>query len=59
MLGYGIDIEDIVQCMWHRPLGVKGLTWYIYSFVVNYGVAVVLLEGKLERLTKAIELVKQ
>ncbi len=56
LLGYGIDIEDIVQ---RGPLGIEGLTQYICSFVVDYGVTGALLEGKLERLSKAIELVKQ
>ncbi len=59
LLGYGVDIEDIAQRVRRGPLGVEGLTWYIRSFVVDYGVAGALLEGKLERLSKAIELVKQ
>jgi hypothetical protein len=40
-------------------LGVEGLAQYIHGFVVNYNITGDLLEGKLGRLLKAIELVKQ
>jgi hypothetical protein len=59
LLGYGADLEDIAQRVRRGPLGVKGLTRYIHGFVVDYGVTGELLEGKLERLYKAIEIVKQ
>ncbi|KAH8987652.1 hypothetical protein EDB92DRAFT_1948499 [Lactarius akahatsu] len=59
LLGYGADIEDIAHCVRHRPLGVEGLTWYIHGFVIDYGITGRLLEGKLERLLKAIEHVNQ
>lgn len=57
LLGYGVDIEEIAQRVRRGPLGVEGLTQYINGFVVNHGITGVLLEGKLERLSKAIELV--
>ena len=59
LLGYGIEIEDIAQRVHRGPLGVEGLARYIHGFVVDYGVTGDLLEGKLGRLLKAIELVKQ
>jgi hypothetical protein len=59
LLGYSIDVEDIMQCVHCGPLGVEGLAQYIHGFVVNYNVTGDLLEGKLGRLLKAIELVKQ
>lgn len=59
LLGYGADLEDIAQRVRRGPLGVKGLTRYIHGFVVDYGVTGELLEGKLERLYKVIEIVKQ
>lgn len=59
LLGYGVDIEDIAQRVRRGPLGVEGLTRYIKSFVVDYRITGALLEGKLERLLKAIELLKQ
>jgi hypothetical protein len=59
LLGYGIDIEDIAQRVRCGPLGIEGLTQYIRGFVVDYHITGVLLEGKLERLLKAIELLKQ
>jgi hypothetical protein len=59
LLGYGANLEDITQRMRRRPLGVEGLTQYIHGFVVDYSVTGELLEGKLERLYKAIEVVKQ
>ncbi|KAH9011422.1 hypothetical protein EDB83DRAFT_2322203 [Lactarius deliciosus] len=59
LLGFDIDIEKLAQRVWRGPLGVEGLTQYVRSFVVDYGVDVGLLEGKLGRLSKAIELVKQ
>ncbi|KAF8259168.1 hypothetical protein EI94DRAFT_1707336 [Lactarius quietus] len=58
-LGYGVDVEDIALRVRRGPLGVEGLTRYIHGFVVEYGITGGLLEGKLERLLKAIELVKQ
>jgi hypothetical protein len=59
LLGYGIGIEEIAQRVRRGPLGVKGLTRYINGFVVDYSITGALLEGKLERLSKAIELVIQ
>jgi hypothetical protein len=59
LLGYGLDIEEIAQRVRRGPLGIKGLTQYINGFVVDYGITGALLEGKLERLSKAIELVIQ
>ncbi|KAH9040244.1 hypothetical protein EDB84DRAFT_1647330 [Lactarius hengduanensis] len=59
LLGYGVDIEDIAHRVRRGPLGVEGLTRYIHGFVVDYGIAGGLLEGKLERLLKAIERVNQ
>jgi hypothetical protein len=59
LLGYGVDIEDIARCVRRGPLGVEGLVRYIRGFVVDYGVTGDLLEGKLDRLSKAIGLVKQ
>ncbi|KAH9003694.1 hypothetical protein EDB86DRAFT_2798425 [Lactarius hatsudake] len=58
LLGFDIDIEKLAQRVRRGPLGVEGLTQYVHSFVVDYGVAVGLLEAKLGRLSKAIELVK-
>ncbi|KAH9013987.1 hypothetical protein EDB85DRAFT_1876665 [Lactarius pseudohatsudake] len=55
LLGYGVDIEDIAHRVRRGPLGVEGLTRYIHGFVVDYGISGGLLEGKLERLLKAIE----
>jgi hypothetical protein len=59
LLGYGVDVEEIAQRVRRGPLGVEGLTRYIRGFVVTYGVPGALLEGKLERLSDAIELVIQ
>ncbi|KAH9165187.1 hypothetical protein EDB89DRAFT_1858599 [Lactarius sanguifluus] len=59
LLGYGVDIEAIEHRVRRGPLGVKGLTRYIHGFVVDYGISGGLLEGKLERLLKAIERVNQ
>ncbi|KAH9001812.1 hypothetical protein EDB86DRAFT_2827580 [Lactarius hatsudake] len=59
LLGYGVDIEDIAHRVWCGPLGIEGLTRYIHGFVVDYGITGGLLEGKLERLLKAIEHVNQ
>ena len=59
LLGYGIDINEIAQRVRRGPWGIGGLTQYIRGFVVEYGIAGALLEGKLERLLKAIELIKQ
>ncbi|KAH9011001.1 hypothetical protein EDB84DRAFT_1681136 [Lactarius hengduanensis] len=59
LLGFDIDIEKLAQRVRRGPLGVEGLTQYVRSFVVDYGVAAGLLEGKLGRLSKAIELVKR
>ncbi|KAH8982058.1 hypothetical protein EDB86DRAFT_2834542 [Lactarius hatsudake] len=59
LLGYGVDIEDIAHCVRRGPLGIEGLTRYIHGFVVDYGITGGLLEGKLERLLKAIEHVNQ
>ncbi|KAH9003649.1 hypothetical protein EDB86DRAFT_2826236 [Lactarius hatsudake] len=59
LLGYGVDIEAIEHCVRRGPLGVEGLTRYIHGFVVDYGISGGLLEGKLERLLKAIECVNQ
>jgi hypothetical protein len=38
---------------------MDGLIQYIHGFVVNYSITGELLEGKLERLSKALELMKQ
>ncbi|KAH9005732.1 hypothetical protein EDB86DRAFT_2795608 [Lactarius hatsudake] len=59
LLGYGVDTEAIEHRVRRGPLGVKGLTWYIHGFVIDYGISGGLLEGKLERLLKAIECVNQ
>ena len=59
LLVYGINIDEIAQHVQCRPWGIGGLTQYIRGFVVKYGIAGALLKGKLKRLLKAIELVKQ
>ncbi|KAH9021614.1 hypothetical protein EDB85DRAFT_2278387 [Lactarius pseudohatsudake] len=59
LLGYGVDIEAIEHRVRRGPLGVEGLTRYIHGFVVDYSISGGLLEGKLERLLKAIERVNQ
>ena len=59
LLGYDVDIEDIAHRVRRGPLGVEGLTRYIHGFVVDYSVPGGLLEGKLEKLSKAIEFVNQ
>lgn len=46
-----------MQCVQQGPWGIDGLTQYIRGFVVDYGIAGTLLERKLERLSKAIDLV--
>ncbi|KAI9433400.1 hypothetical protein H4582DRAFT_1819930 [Lactarius indigo] len=58
LLGYGIGIEDVAQRVRRGPLGVRGLAQYIHGFVVDHGVTGDLLEGKIGRLLKAIELTK-
>ncbi|KAH8987060.1 hypothetical protein EDB92DRAFT_2090923 [Lactarius akahatsu] len=58
LLGYGIDVEDVAQRVWRGPLGIGGLVQYINGFVINHGVTGDLLEGKIGRLLKAIELAK-
>ncbi|KAN0137520.1 hypothetical protein V8E53_004571, partial [Lactarius tabidus] len=59
LLGFGVEIEDIAQHIQHGPLGMEGLIGYIHGFVVDYSISGDLLEGKLERLSKAHDLVKQ
>ncbi|KAF8267318.1 hypothetical protein EI94DRAFT_1801802 [Lactarius quietus] len=58
-LRYSVDVEDIALQVRRGPLGVEGLTRYIHGFVVEYSITGGLLEGKLEQLSKVIELVKQ
>jgi hypothetical protein len=58
LLGYGSSLEDIARHVWRGPLGVEGLGQLICKFVVRYGVTGDLLEGKLESLLKAMELLK-
>jgi hypothetical protein len=59
LLGFGVEIKDITQCIQCGPLGMEGLIRYIHGFVVDYSVTGDLLEGKLERLSKVLEIVKQ
>ncbi|KAH9168605.1 hypothetical protein EDB89DRAFT_1909186 [Lactarius sanguifluus] len=59
LLGYGVDIKAIEHRVRRGPLGVEALTRYIHGFVVDYSISGGLLEGKLERLLKAIERVNQ
>ncbi|KAH8991292.1 hypothetical protein EDB92DRAFT_1995091 [Lactarius akahatsu] len=59
LLGYGIDVEDVAQRVRRGPFGIGGLVQYINGFVINHGVTGDLLEGKIGRLLKAIELAKQ
>jgi hypothetical protein len=59
LLGYGSSLEDIARRVRRGPLGIEGLSQLIHKFVVGYGITGDLLEGKLEALLKAIELLKK
>jgi hypothetical protein len=59
LLGYGSSVEDIIQRMQRGPLGVAGLSCLICRFVVQYGIAGSLLEGKLNILFSAIDTLKE
>lgn len=58
-LGFGVDIEDLAQRIRRGPFGIEGLIRYIHGFMADYSIPGDLLEGKLERLSKALDLVKQ
>lgn len=59
LLGFGVEIEEIAQRIRRGPLGMEGLIEYIHRFIVDHSISGDLLEGKLERLLKALDLVKQ
>ena len=46
LLGYGIGLDEVVQCLRHGPLGIEGLAALIQGFIVDYGMTGDLLEGK-------------
>lgn len=50
-----MGVDEVVQWLWHGPLGIEGLSCLIQHFVVNYGMTGDLLEGKIGVLLKAIE----
>ncbi|KAJ8089167.1 hypothetical protein PM082_014415 [Marasmius tenuissimus] len=56
LLGYGTTVEELSVKLKRRKFGVEGLVKFLLYFVEKRSIDPALLEGKLERLEKAIQI---
>lgn len=55
VVGWGASVEKVAGLIRRGPKGLEAMVRYLESFVVEYGISGVLLEGKIAVLMKAIE----